>query len=116
MPKTGANNVRKDKRSEKLAIVAHCILNQNSRVLGLAERSSAITEIAEFLMRNDLGIIQMPCPELAYAGLLRKTATREEYDNALYRRHCRKIAEETVRQIQEYSKSNIRTKVIIGVD
>jgi len=47
----------KDKRSEKIAIVAHCILNQNSRAQGLAERSSAIAEIVEFLMLNDMGII-----------------------------------------------------------
>ena len=37
-----------DKRSGKIAIVAHCILNQNSRVSGLAKRSSIITEIVEY--------------------------------------------------------------------
>jgi len=80
----------KDKRSGRIAVVAHCILNQNSRVLGLAESSSAIAEIVEFLIRNDMGIIQMPCPELTYAGILRKSQTKDEYDNTMFRNHCKK--------------------------
>jgi predicted secreted protein len=106
----------KDKRSGKIAIVAHCILNQNSRVFGLAKRSSAIAEIVKFLTLNDMGIIQMPCPELTYAGVLRQSQTKNQYDNAKFRSHCKKIAEETVAQIQEYSKGKIKAKIIIGVD
>jgi len=105
----------KDKRSGKIALVAHCILNQNSRVLGLAERSSVIAEIVEFLMRNETGIIQMPCPELSYAGLLRKPQAKDQYNNVMFRRHCRKIAKELADQIQEYKKCGIKLKLVIGV-
>jgi len=105
-----------DRRSGKIAVVAHCILNQNSRVLGLAERSNAITEVVEFLIRNDMGIIQMPCPELSHAGILRKEQTRDQYDNAVFRKGCRKIAAEIVDQIREYAKFGIKTKIVIGVD
>jgi predicted secreted protein len=105
-----------DKRSRKIAIVAHCILNQNSRVFGLAERSSTIAEIVEFLMRNDVGIIQMPCPELTYAGILRKSQTKNQYDDPKFRNHCNKIAEEIVAQIQEYVKDNVKAKIVVGVD
>ncbi|MDH5690543.1 MAG: 2-thiouracil desulfurase family protein [Candidatus Bathyarchaeota archaeon] len=106
----------KDKRSGKLALVAHCILNQNSRVLGLAERSSVITEIVQFLIHNKVGIIQMPCPEFTYAGMLRQPQTKDQYDNVTFRRHCRKIAEEIVDQIREYARFGIETKIVIGVD
>lgn len=106
----------KDKRSGKIAVVAHCILNQNSRVLGLAERPCAITEIVEFLIRNDIGVIQMPCPELSYAGILRRGQTKDQYDNAMFRRHCRKIVKEIVDQIREYARCGINTKIVIGVD
>lgn len=111
-----ANNMLEDKRSRKIAIVAHCILNQNSRVFGLAKKPSAIAEIVEFLMHNDMGIIQMPCPELTYAGILRETQTKNQYDNAKFRSHCNKIAEEIVEQIQEYFKGEITAKIVIGVD
>jgi predicted secreted protein len=108
--------MKKDKRSGKLALVAHCILNQNSRVLGLAERSSVITEIAGFLMHNKVGIIQMPCPEFTYAGILRQPQTKDQYDNVTFRRHCRKIAKEIVDQILEYAKCGINAKMVVGVD
>lgn len=106
----------KDERSGKLAVVSHCIINQNSRVLGLAERSSVITEIAEFLSSGDIGIIQMPCPELTYAGILRRGQTKDQYDNTMFRSHCEKIAEDIVSQIQEYLKCGTQTEIVIGVD
>lgn len=110
------NTLFKDKRSGRIAVVAHCILNQNSRVLGLAERSSMITEIVDSLMRNDIGVIQMPCPELAYAGTLRVRQTKDQYDTVRFRNHCRKIAGEIVDQIQGYAECGINTEIIIGVD
>ncbi len=96
--------------------MAHCILNQNSRVLGLAKRSSVITEILEFLVHNEMGIIQMPCPEFTHAGILRQPKTKDEYDNVMFRRCCRKIAREIADQIQEYARSGTKTKIVIGVD
>jgi len=110
------NNMFKDKRGGKIALIANCLLNQNSRALGLAERSSVITEIVEFLARNEMGIIQMPCPELAYAGVTRQPQTKDQYYNVRFRRHCRKIANELADQVQEYDKSGIKLKLVIGVN
>jgi len=106
----------KDRRSGKIALVSHCILNQNSRAVGLKERPSAVAEIMGFLARNEIGLIQMPCPELADAGVLRPPKTREQYDNVSFRRYCRKIAEELADQIQEYEKSKIKLKLVLGVE
>jgi len=106
----------KDKRSGRIAIVAHCILNQNSRVLGLAERSSMITEIVELFLRKKIGILQMPCPELTYTGVSRKPQTKDQYNTIMFRSHCRKIAKEIVDQIQDYAKCGISTEIVIGVD
>ena len=46
-----------DKRSGKIALVAHCILNQNSRATRLVERPSMITEILKFLASNHSAIL-----------------------------------------------------------
>jgi predicted secreted protein len=116
MDESDMSDQKRDKRSKKIALVAHCILNQNSRVLGLAQRPAAITELIEFLIHKEFGIIQMECPELTYAGVSRKRKTKAEYDNEPFRKHCRKIAEKTVDQIQEYAKCGIKTSVVIGVD
>ncbi|MEM3824496.1 MAG: 2-thiouracil desulfurase family protein [Candidatus Bathyarchaeia archaeon] len=105
-----------DKRSGKIALVAHCLLNQNSRAEGLAQRSSIINEIAEFLIRREIGIIQMPCPELAYAGVRRQPQTREQYNNAKFRNCCRKMAEEIANLVQEYANSEVKLKIVLGVE
>ena len=34
----------------------------------------------------------MPCPELAFTGLNRFWAVKEQLDTAAYRRHCRRLA------------------------
>lgn len=109
-------NIFNDERSGKIAVVAHCVLNQNARVPGLAEKPSTITEITEFLNRNKIGIIQMPCPELIYAGVSRQPQTKEQYANKIYRKLCGKIADEIAHQIQEYKRCKIETLFVIGVD
>ncbi|MGB9756224.1 MAG: CD3072 family TudS-related putative desulfidase [Candidatus Bathyarchaeales archaeon] len=105
-----------DKRSGKIALVAHCLLNQNSRAVGLAKRSSVINEIVEFLVRKKIGIIQMSCPELAYVGVSRQPQTREQYNNAKFRRCCRKIAEEIANLVQEYAKAGVKLEMVLGVE
>jgi predicted secreted protein len=105
-----------DKRSRKIIVVAHCILNQNSRVQGIAHYPGMVNEIVDVLRKNEVGIIQMPCPELTYAGLLRWSQTREQYDTPAYRRHCRQIASSTADQIEEYSRNNFKVLAVLGVD
>jgi predicted secreted protein len=105
-----------DERSRKIALVAHCLLNQNSRAKGLAKRSSITKEIIEFLIHKEISIIQMPCPELAYAGVSRMPQTKEQYDNARFRRYCRRIAEEIANQMQEYANCGVQLKIILGVE
>ncbi|MEM3695029.1 MAG: 2-thiouracil desulfurase family protein [Candidatus Bathyarchaeia archaeon] len=111
-----SKKIFENNRGGKLALVAHCILNQNSRVFGLAERPGIINEVMDILVRNDVGVIQMVCPELAYAGLTRTPKTREQYDNLEFRGLCRKIAEELARQVSEYKRHGIKLKIIMGVD
>lgn len=106
----------RDVRSGKVVLVAHCILNQNSRALGLAKKSGVVNEVVEFLVRSGVGIIQMPCPEFTYAGVSRQPKTREQYDNATFRVHCRKIADEIANQISEYAKGGVKLRLVVGVD
>ena len=96
-------------------MVAHCVLNQSSRALGLAGESGAMADIVNVLVQNEAGIIQMPCPELAFAGVLRKPRTKEQYDNIAYRQHCKKLAEEAIKQAQEYEKHGIRLRLVVGI-
>jgi len=105
-----------NERTGKIVVVAHCVLNQNSRVQGLAKFRGVITPIVETLIKNEVGIIQMPCPEFLYMGCKRRAQTKEQYDTVMYRKFCRKIAENIAEQIQEYAKNNMKTLAILGIE
>lgn len=61
-----------DNRSRKIILVSHCILNQNSISDGTADLPCQFTEIVRLLEKNNIGIIQLPCPELMCLGLDRQ--------------------------------------------
>jgi predicted secreted protein len=75
-----------------VAFVAHCLLNQNSKVGEGAHCAGVYSPVIDVLRAKGWRIEQMPCPELAFAGLNRFWAVREQYDTAAYRRHCRRLA------------------------
>jgi predicted secreted protein len=105
-----------DVRSHKVVVLAHCVLNQNSRVEGLARYPAVVKEVVDFLIKHDIGIVQMPCPEISYMGSVRKIRTKEQYDTLRFRSLCRQIACSTVRLIQEYLHNGVRVLAVLGVE
>ena len=75
-----------------VAFVAHCLLNQNSKVGDGAHCAGVYSPMVDVLRAKGWRIEQMPCPELAFAGLNRFWAVREQYDTAAFRRHCRRLS------------------------
>jgi predicted secreted protein len=75
-----------------VAFVAHCLVNQNSKVSGGARCAGVYSPLVSVLRERGWRIQQMPCPELAFTGLHRFWAVREQLDTTAYRRHCRKLA------------------------
>jgi predicted secreted protein len=95
--------------------VAHCILNANSRVEGVA-RYAGVHPLTTELAERGYGIIQLPCPEFAAEGLERPKKTKAEYDTPEYRAHCSRLAEEVARQVREYVEAGYEVSAVIGVD
>ena len=106
----------KDKRSQKIAVVAHCILNQNARVLGLANHAGIIDELVKLFLEKDYGVVQMPCPELIYGGLKRWSLTKEQYDTPMFRNLCREISKSITEQVKEYLNNGVNVALVIGVE
>lgn len=75
-----------------VAFVAHCLLNQNSKTHGGARCPGVYSPLVEELRAHGWRIEQMPCPELAFTGLHRFWAVREQLDTSAYRRHCSRLA------------------------
>jgi predicted secreted protein len=104
------------KRSKKLVLLAHCILNVNSKVVGLAQYAGAIESVVTGHVRRGNGIIQLPCPETTFLGLKRWGMTREQYDTPFYRSHCRNILQPYIQQIEDYLANDYTVEEIVGVD
>jgi predicted secreted protein len=75
-----------------VAFVAHCLLNQNAKVDGGARCPGVYSPLVAVLREQGWRIEQMPCPELAFTGLNRFWAVKEQLDTTAYRRHCRRLA------------------------
>jgi predicted secreted protein len=75
-----------------VAFVAHCLLNQNSKVGDGAHCAGVYSPVIDALREKGWRIEQMPCPELAFTGLNRFWAVREQLDTLAYRRHCQRQA------------------------
>jgi predicted secreted protein len=82
-------------RARKVAVVAHCFMNVNTKVKGLARFAGAHPLVSELIAEGQ-GIVQLPCPEVTYLGMRRWGMAKEQYDTPAYRRHCRSLVEPVV--------------------
>jgi predicted secreted protein len=104
-----------DERAGRVVVVAHCVLNQNARVSGLAKYPAVIGEVVDTLRKHDVGFIQLPCPELASAGAQRPRKTKEEYDTPSYRKQCKQMAVSITQMIEEFNRTGVKTLAVLGV-
>jgi len=103
-------------RKKELLIIAHCILNQNAVIKGWERASGPFSSIVKDILDQNLGIIQLPCPEFRFAGEDRPPMTLQEYDTPDYRRHCRKLLEPVVDELEEYRNKGYLIKGIMGIE
>lgn len=108
----------KDKRSRRFIAVIECVLNQNVRDLGAATYPAMNTAIIQLCMKYDVGILQIPCPEMKFMGLRRERppgkTIRECLDTPAGRICCQEISREIVNRIQEYMSNGNRLLAILG--
>jgi predicted secreted protein len=99
----------------RVAFVAHCLLNQNAKVGDSAHCAGVYSPVVDALRANGWRIEQMPCPEIAFTGLNRFWAVREQLDTAAYRRHCTRLAAVVAEMIAARVRRGAEV-VLIGVD
>lgn len=104
-----------DVRSGRIALIAHCILNQNSIVPGLARRPAMIKEVIDVLNEYGVGIIQLPCPETLHSGLRRFWQVKEQYSSTGFRRVCKRLVRLVGDYVEEYVRNGYELVLILGV-
>ena len=118
-----------DGRSRRVIFLAHCLLNQNAISDGTAEVPAVHREILRTILDAQVGVVQMPCPELCCLGLDRGDPKGGErpvvVENTRIRRamgqpeaaaRLRELTSQVVRQIREYRKHGFAVLGIVGVD
>ena len=98
-----------------VAFVAHCLLNQNSKTFGGARCPGIYSPLVDVLRESGWRIEQMPCPELAFTGLNRFWAVREQHDTAAFRRHSQRLASAIVGAMEVHVKAG-REVVLVGIE
>ena len=118
-----------DGRSKKVIFLAHCLLNQNAISDGTAVCPAAFGELIQLLLDHEVGIVQMPCPELCCLGLDRGDVHGAERpvveENTRIRRAMEKdgprqkreaLADLVAEQVQEYHKHGFQVLGIVGAN
>jgi predicted secreted protein len=107
--------LEKDKRAKKVALVAHCLLNQNAKVNGFAFFPAMVGEIIDLLRDHDYGILQLPCPETIYAGTHRWWFVREQYFTPGFTHLVRDLLGPIIDQIKVYQEDGFKV-ILIALD
>ena len=107
-----------DSRSHKIVAVIDCILNQNSRDLGAATYPAMNKSVVQLCMQYNVGILPIPCPEMAFLGLLRNRpkgkSIKQALDTEAGRQCCREISRKLADKIQDYIKNNNQILAVLG--
>ncbi len=103
------------KRSRRMVVLCHCILNASAIVEGEAAYAGALENLLLPIARDGLGIIQLPCPESTFLGLKRWGMTSEQYDTPAFRRHCASILEPFIDQVEDALENGIEILGIVGI-
>ena len=118
-----------DIRSKKVVLIAHCLINQNAISDGTAVYPAAFNDLITLLMQNNIGIVQMPCPELCCLGLDRgnpsgadspvlveNTRIRSAMQQKEPNEKLQKLIDYVMLQICEYQKHGFKIMAIIGAN
>ena len=118
-----------DGRSRKVIFLAHCLLNQNAISDGTAVYPAAFCELIELLLSGQIGIVQLPCPELCCLGLDRgdehgaerpvtveNTRIRAQMLQAEEQAKLNLLVGNVLHQIREYKKHGFEILGIVGAN
>ena len=95
-----------------------CIMNQNTRDTGSAVFPSMNWEVIQLCNKYNVGILQMPCPEIAFMGFPRTrpsgTSIRAALDTSNGRSCCRKISIDIADRIEDIIHQNAKLLAVLG--
>src|ERR1700724_923634 len=104
-----------ENKFRKVALVATRLLTQNAKVCEGARYPGLVNPVVEALRSRGYRLLQLPCPELAFAGVRRWWGVYEQYDTPAYRAHCRRLAQGIAPLIEQHLRRGDEV-ILIGLD
>lgn len=111
-----------DQRSKRFIFIPFCLICQAFQAQGIVRYGyrAVIKPIIEEILRHDINIIQMPCPESQLGGyeqgLKREPSGMEHYDTSEFREICQILSSEMVKMIKAILAQNYEIVAILGIE
>lgn len=105
-----------DKRSGRIVVVSHCLLNVHSLEDNLAIYPGLEEEVVELLVKKGVGIYQIPCPEIELSGIFRKALPKEAYEHQKIRDVYHRLAEKITGTLIWYIKKGYEIVAVLGAE
>jgi predicted secreted protein len=107
-----------DNRNRRVVVMIECLLNQNARDAGAATFAAMNWPILQLCNEYNVGIVQIPCPEMSFLGFARKRgrgqSIRDALDTQQGRAQCRKISMDIAVRIKEYLDQGYQIVAVLG--
>ena len=111
---------RRDRRGRRVVAVIECVLNQNARDAGASRTPAANDRVVRLLRRHRVGIVPMPCPEMACLGLARTrppgVSLRAAMETPACRARCAALAEDAAARLRDYADNGVTVVAVLGGD
>ena len=102
-------------RSKKIVLVSHCILNQNSVVHPCGRNMSNFKKLLTKIIGNNIGIIQLPCPEISLYGVKRWGHVKDQFNTPHFKKQSKKLIENIIDNVIDYKNNGYEILGVIGI-
>lgn len=103
---------------KSLIFLSHCILNKSSKVFcdehGLDEEYKIRNQLLKLILKKDIQVVQLPCPEFILYGSRRWGHVKDQFEHPFFKEQCKKMLSPIITQIIEY-KSYPNDYNVIGI-
>ena len=107
-----------DARSRRFVALIECALNQNARDLGAACFPAMNGDLLDLCRAHDVGVLQMPCPEIAALGMRRARKPgqriREALDTEVGRACCAGLAGDVAARVAVWCDEGYEFLGVLG--
>ncbi len=101
-----------------MVAVIECVLNQNARDAGAANFAAMAWDVVHLCHEHGVGLVQLPCPEIACLGPARKrpagVSLRAAIDTPEGRQCCAQLSADAADRLQGYVDAGYSVLAVLG--